>query len=109
MLKTGQEFNVNFAVLKLSDSVKAQLPAWYHIGVDCQLTSLNNHKNSKCLREVHHVKTVGDLFQVIKQGRDPHTLTHPDRSNCACEYLGLAMGMEIPAVIESWVPQVWVW
>jgi hypothetical protein len=99
MLKTGQEFNVNFAALKLSDSVKAQLPAWYHIGVDRQLTSLNNHKNSKCLREVHHVRTVGDLLQVIKRGRDPSTLTHSDRSNCACEYCRhdrLTLGCQAP-------------
>jgi hypothetical protein len=31
MLKTGKEFNLNFEALKLPDSLKMKLPAWYHI------------------------------------------------------------------------------
>ena len=31
MMKTGQKFSVSFEALKLSDLVKEQLPAWYHL------------------------------------------------------------------------------
>ena len=87
MLQIGKELNVNLEALKLSDSLKEKLPAWYHLGTNKQLTSLNNHKQSKCLRENHAVKTVGDLMQNIKRGKDnsPQHI-HRDRVNCACNY-----------------------
>ena len=62
-MKTGQKLGVNFEALKLSDLVKEQLPAWYHLGANQHMLSLNNHKASKCLRDNHLVKTVGDLVQ----------------------------------------------
>jgi ribonuclease HI len=84
MMKTGQHFKVSFEALKLSDSLKGQLPAWYHIGVNHHLTSMNNHKYSKCLRENHLVKTVADLIQNTKRGQGGNTQQHFNRSNCAC-------------------------
>jgi exonuclease III len=88
MLKTGKELNVNFESLKLSDALKLKLPIWYHIGVDRLLPNrLNNTQASKCLREKHKVKSVSDLIQNIKRGRDNSPLhRHLDRTNCACTY-----------------------
>ena len=88
MLKTGKEFNLNFEALKLSDSLKMKLPAWYHIGINNPPNNkLNNTAGSKCLRDNHGAKTVGDLTKNVKRGRDntpPHH--HLDRINCACKY-----------------------
>jgi hypothetical protein len=88
MLKVGQDFNLSFSSLKLPDSLKKKLPAWYHIGVDHQLSArINNTPASKCLRETHHVKSVGDLIQNIRQGRDTNTpQRHLNCVNCACDY-----------------------
>jgi len=87
MLKTGQNSGISFEALKLSDALKEQLPAWYHLGTNQQMTSLNNHKASKCLREKHLIKTVGDLVQTTKRGKDTtSTHTHRNRINCACQY-----------------------
>jgi hypothetical protein len=86
MMKTGQKFGVNFEALKLSDLAKDRLPAWYHIGTGQHMVSLNNQKASKCLRDNHLIKTVGDLVQNTKRGRDPSAPQHSNRSNCACEY-----------------------
>ena len=66
MMKTGQKLGVSFEALKLSDLVKDQLPAWYHLGVGKHMASLNNQGASKCLRNNHCVKTVGDLVQHTK-------------------------------------------
>jgi hypothetical protein len=87
MLLVGKQLNVSFKALKLSDTLKEKLPAWYHLGIPKQLTSLNNHQLSKCLRENHHVQTVGDLMKNTKCGRDnsPQHI-HRDRTNCACDY-----------------------
>jgi len=88
MLKTGKEFNLNFEALKLPDSLKIKLPAWYHIGIkNLQNSKLNNTPGSKCLRDNHGTRTVGDLIKNTKRGRDntpPHG--HLDRKNCACKY-----------------------
>jgi len=88
MLKIGKKFGLNFTSLKLSDSVKEKLPAWYHIGVNHQLYSkLNNTPTSKCLRTKHKVRTVGDLVHNVRRGRDNNPLhKHLDRINCACSY-----------------------
>jgi exonuclease III len=87
MMKTGQKFGVSFEAIKLSDLVKEQLPAWYHLGMDQQMSSLNNHKASKCLRENHSVKTVEDLVQNTRRERvTSSTQKHLNRSNCACQY-----------------------
>ena len=79
MLKTGQNSGISFEALKLSDALKEQLPAWYHLGTNQQMTSLNNHKASKCLREKHLIKTVGDLVQTTKCGKDT-TSTHTQQN-----------------------------
>ena len=71
MMKTRQKFGVDFEALKLSDLVKEQLPAWYHLGTGQHMVSLNNQNASKCLRDNHLVKTVGDLVQHTKQEQDP--------------------------------------
>lgn len=87
MLQTGKELNVSFEALKMSDTLKERLPAWYHIGVGHHLTSLNNRSTSKCLRENHLVKTVGDLMKNTKRGRDNSPQhAHHNRINCACKY-----------------------
>jgi Reverse transcriptase (RNA-dependent DNA polymerase) len=87
IMKTGQKFGVNFEALKLSKSLKEQLPAWYHLGANRQMLSLNNHKASKCLRENHLIRTVGGLVQVMKRERDTSAIhKHLNRSNCACRY-----------------------
>ena len=87
LLKTGQKLGVSFDALKLSESLKEQLPAWYHLGANQKILSLNNHKASKCLRGNHLVKTIGDLVQVTKCERDMSiTHKHLNRSNCACQY-----------------------
>ena len=66
MMKTGQKFGVSFEALKLSDLIKEQLPAWYHLGTGQHMVSLNNQSASKCLRDNHLVKTVGQLIQHTK-------------------------------------------
>jgi ribonuclease HI len=88
MLKVGRDFNLNFTSLKLSDSLKKKLPAWYHIGINHHFSGrLNNTPTSKCLRERHKVKTIGDLIQNVRRSRDQtETQRHLDRTNCACHY-----------------------
>jgi hypothetical protein len=87
MMKTGQKLGVSFEALKLSGIVKNLLPAWYHLGVDKHMSSLNNHKASKCLRENHLVKTIGDLIKVTKREKNTRDAKlHSNRSNCACHY-----------------------
>ena len=86
MMKTGQKFGVSFEALKLSDLVKEQLPAWYHLCTGQHMVSLNNQSASKCLRDNHLVKTVGQLIQHTKRERDPSAPRHSNRANYACNY-----------------------
>jgi ribonuclease HI len=88
MLKVGKDFNLSFTSLKLSDSLKKKLPAWYHIGINHQFSGrLNNTPTSKCLREEHKIKTIGDLIQNVRRCRgQTGTQRHLDHTNCACCY-----------------------
>lgn len=86
LLGTAKKHNVSFAALRLTPKMKRDLPIWYHIGAGDVLNRVNNTPKSRCLRDAHRVRTVGDLLDVIEY-RDGH----PDpsracarRSNCAC-------------------------
>jgi hypothetical protein len=76
MPKTEKNFNLSFESLKLSDTLKKKLPAWYHIGVNHQVPSkLNITAASKCLRRQHKIQTIGDLVLNIKHTKDTTTQT----------------------------------
>lgn len=86
MLRLAAKYQVSFGALKLPASLKAQLPAWYHISNLEPLRRLNNTQRSQCLRQNHGAKTVGDLLQLSQ-----YRLENPDprrscarRRNCAC-------------------------
>ena len=83
MLKAAQVYNVNLAAIRLDTHLKAQLPAWHHIGSEAR--PIRNNA-SKCLLHKHHVKTIADLVRASAR------LRAPDRDNphqpsiyCRCQ------------------------
>jgi len=60
MLKTAKKHSVNFAVIKMTPHLLAQLPAWYHLSADNK--PLNNAR-AKCLLQKHNVTKVADLVR----------------------------------------------
>ncbi|KAH9837260.1 uncharacterized protein C8Q71DRAFT_707100, partial [Rhodofomes roseus] len=67
MLTTAKKHNVSFAAIKLSASLKEELPVWYHLGATKKLRQLNNTKVSDCLRDNHDVRLVADLMPLAKR------------------------------------------
>lgn len=87
MLRVGKQYHISFDALKLPESLKALLPAWYHFGIDKHLQKINNVGASKCLRKTHKVRTVGDLVNITRRERDTvQNHPHTNRLNCACTY-----------------------
>jgi hypothetical protein len=73
--------NVSFAPLKLSGSLKDQMPAWYHLGAP--LKPYHKTKNL-CLQILHKVKSVKDLKTM--SNRLTRAETHQPKPTCPCNY-----------------------
>ena len=76
MLKVAKTYNVNFATIRLTTHLKAQLLTWHHLGIE---PCLHTNNPSKCLIHNYETKTIADLLKISthirNQGREnPH---HP--------------------------------
>jgi ribonuclease HI len=80
LMKTTRKYNVSFAPIKLSDSLKAQLPAWLHLGAPPK--TYHKTKN-KCLQTNHRVNSVKDLKET--SNRLTNTDIHQTIASCACD------------------------
>ena len=60
MLKAAKTYNVNLAAIKMTARVKAQLPAWHHLGSENR--PINNNA-ARCLIHKHGTKTIADLIR----------------------------------------------
>ncbi|KAG2032529.1 hypothetical protein BDR03DRAFT_873789 [Suillus americanus] len=80
MLKDAKKYNVSFAPIKLSNNMKQQLPAWYHLGAPPK--TYHRTKNV-CLKMTHKIRTIKDMMTIAHR-----PISHPpnrSRSNCACD------------------------
>ena len=80
LVKTAKKANLTFAPLKLSQQLKRQLPAWFHMGAPPR----TYHKSrDSCLRNTHKITKVKNLLKLCKRTRnnDPR---HAPWNNCEC-------------------------
>jgi len=83
MLKTAKKHSVNFAVIKMTPHLLAQLPTWYHLSADNM--PLNNAR-VKCLLQKHNVTKVADLVRTSAHLCHPtQHLTYWKNRNCTCQ------------------------
>ncbi|KAG0694781.1 hypothetical protein DFH29DRAFT_814914, partial [Suillus ampliporus] len=80
MLKMARKHNMCFAPIKLSQSLKRQLPAWLHLGA---LPRTYHKIKDLCLRQNHGVKSIKDLLNV--SNRPTTAPQHWESHNCECE------------------------
>jgi ribonuclease HI/exonuclease III len=83
MLRAAKKYNVNFAAIRLDTRLKAQLPAWFHVGSENR--PINNN-TSKCLLTKHGTKTIADLLKTSARLRN-QTPENPHRPSnfCRCK------------------------
>lgn len=79
LLKTAKKHCVSFAPIKMHTNLKLLLPAWDHMGAP---PKTYNKKKDACLRTVHRIRTVNDLFSLTTRLRTNGP--HQARRNCAC-------------------------
>ncbi|KAG0691829.1 hypothetical protein DFH29DRAFT_818833 [Suillus ampliporus] len=79
LIKTARKHNVSFAPLKLSERLKNQMPAWYHLGAP---PKMYHRTKDKCLKDTHNVKSVKDLREIAEQLTN--TNTHHNTAKCTC-------------------------
>jgi len=66
MLKIAKKYNTNLGAIRLSTSVKAKLPSWYHPGTPPRpLTNVA----TKCLLKKHKVSTVVELIKLANKAQ----------------------------------------
>ena len=82
MLKVAHKYNVQLNPILPSDSLKASMPAWHHIGTDNARKTPMNDIWAKCQRQNHKIKTVRDLTNLATEALPQR---HKTRKNCACQ------------------------
>ena len=83
MLKAAHNHKLTFAPLNISQRLRAQLPAWQHIGVEKEVPQ---NPRSRCLISAHNSKQVKDLLRTSEKldNLHPEGLHFPIFS-CHCE------------------------
>lgn len=82
MAAVARKHDTNLAAIKLSNQLKKQLPAWYHIAADPRpMTSVA----SRCLLNNHAITKVAELVQTSARIREPtQNPTHLRGPQCIC-------------------------
>jgi ribonuclease HI len=67
MLKVAKKYDTNLAAIRMTEELRAQLPAWYHPAADpCPI----NNRRAKCLIDKHKALTVADLLSISTRQRN---------------------------------------
>jgi exonuclease III len=80
MFSKMNKYNVAFECLKLARTVQKDLPIWHHFGASEGMRLLHNKQAAECLRNTHGVKTVGDLYDLLRETPQDHL----DEPECEC-------------------------
>ena len=82
MLKVAKKYKTNLAAIRLSPTIRASLPAWYHPCADPHpITSVN----ARCLLNNHAARTVADLIKLANKARNrTRNDTHVNNQACIC-------------------------
>ena len=81
MLRAARDHNANFASIKLTPSMKQNLPAWFQIGA--RHWPINN-KAAKCLLTKHQIKTIVGLLKASAKIRNNVDNNHRPTNFCHC-------------------------
>jgi ribonuclease HI/exonuclease III len=83
MLKTANKLELTLHALKLSEQIKANMPAWMHPGI--QPRSYYAPLN-ECLKKTHKIALVKDLIRLADRTRGRTSgRRHTNNKRCACE------------------------
>ena len=84
MLKAARKYNASIEALRLTNPLRAQLPAWYHVASDAEAIK---SPTAKCLLNTHRVSTVADLLKISARIRNPNDNQNPPHQQimyCYC-------------------------
>lgn len=86
LIAVSRKHNVKLDALRLTNSAKLSLPAWYHIRADTHTGWLHSC-NTTCLKRQHKAMKVKDMVAVTKRLRDGSPgHVHHRIATCACKY-----------------------
>ncbi|KAJ3963514.1 hypothetical protein EV361DRAFT_784738, partial [Lentinula raphanica] len=86
MIGVAKKYGARLEGLAFSKDIIRKMPAWYHIEAP-ETVRMYNNTQSRCLRENHGVKLIGDLE---REARKIRTARHCRRRNCRCESCTMA-------------------
>jgi exonuclease III len=80
LFKVGRKYGVRLEGRMFSQEIVHGMPIWYHIEAP-RVRRLNTGNESRCLREVHKIRTVGDTETLAANLK---FRGHRSRRNCRC-------------------------
>ena len=83
MIRTSRKFNANLAAIRITPTLRAQLPAWYHVAANARPIT---NAASKCLLERHNITKVADLLRISgRVRRNTVDSLHEPNPRCVCD------------------------
>jgi len=80
MLNVAEKYNVSIDPPVISQNIKREMPVWHHNGFKKDCIIQNNNQWAKCQREVHEIRTVGEMEKYVQ--RIPR---HSGNKRCPCD------------------------
>ena len=83
MISVAKKYNVRLNTLVISEKIKRDLPAWYHIASSGLPRGFNRRKATNCLQTKHQTKSISDILRMTKRlnNADPNN-PHQDLKDC---------------------------
>ncbi|KAJ7234093.1 hypothetical protein C8J57DRAFT_998859, partial [Mycena rebaudengoi] len=81
MVNSANKFGAQFDTLLTTQELKGKLPLWHHFGENRALRQLNNKPQSKCLRNIHGVHTIGSGMRTMQR---LNSEDHAENQHCEC-------------------------
>ena len=85
MISVAKKYNVRLDVLVISEKIKRDLPAWYHVASNRLPRGFIRRKATNCLQTKHRAKSISDILRITKRlnNADPNN-PHQDLKDCQC-------------------------
>ncbi|TRM62020.1 hypothetical protein BD626DRAFT_404894, partial [Schizophyllum amplum] len=98
LIDCAERFGLRLECLAPSRSIIRNMPMWYHIHANQRMRSLAAYsKATRCLRDQHRLRTVGDFEETAARRGDPRHEFDLSSCECSeCEHVRTSFGCENP-------------
>ncbi|KIY73935.1 hypothetical protein CYLTODRAFT_472864, partial [Cylindrobasidium torrendii FP15055 ss-10] len=82
MMNAARDFGLRLEAIAVTRETIREMPIWMHSEAERRSRRLHHSGQSECLRDLHHVKTVGEAQDLADKRETPN---HKPNARCRCQ------------------------